>query len=136
VAGYSKAIIVGNLTRDPELSYTPNGAAVCEFALAINRKYKKSDGQAVEEVSFIDCLAWARGGEVIAEFMKKGSPLLVEGRLQQDRWTGKDGQPRSRVRVVVEQFKFLGQKRDGEDAPAAEDAAEPAGAPTDGQPPF
>lgn len=100
----------GNLTRDPELKYTPGGAAVCEFAIAVNEKWTdQRTNEKREEVSFIECVAWARGAEVIAEYMRKGSSIYVSGKLKQDRWDDKStGQKRSKIRVTVRDFQFLG----------------------------
>ena len=106
--GFSKAIITGNLTRDPELRSTPNGASVCSFSVAVNRNYKDSSGANQESVSFIDCTAWGRAGEIIAQYAKKGSGILVSGRLEQRSWEDKEGQKRSRVEIVVEDFNFVG----------------------------
>lgn len=104
----------GNLTRDPELKYLPSGTAVANFTIAVNRQWTdKSTNQKKEEVSFIDCVAFARAAEVISEYMKKGRALYVEGRMKQDRWESEDGQKRSKVRVVVDTFQFLDGKRDG-----------------------
>lgn len=110
MASYCKVLMVGNLTRDPEMRYTPGGAAVCQFGVAINRKWNdKQSGQAKEEVSFIDCTAWGKTAELVTQYLKKGSQALVEGRLTQDRWDDKQsGQKRSKLYVTVEQVKFLG----------------------------
>ncbi len=108
MANVNKVFLIGNLTRDPELRYTPQGTAVGEFGMAINRQWKGPNGEKKEEVCFVDCQAWARGAEIISEYCKKGSSLFVEGRLKLDSWEGKDGQKRSRMRVVVENFQFLG----------------------------
>ena len=105
--GFSKAIIVGNITRDPELRSTPSGAQVCSFSVAVNRNYKDSSGANQESVSFIDCTAWGRAGEIIAQYAKKGSGILVSGRLEQRSWEDKEGQKRSRVEIVVEDFNLL-----------------------------
>ncbi len=104
----NKVFLMGNLTRDPELRYTPSGAAVVEFGMAVNRQWKGQDGQKKEEATFVDVMAWQRTAEIISEYCKKGSPLFVEGRLQLDTWEGKDGQKRSRMRVVVEGMQLLG----------------------------
>ena len=104
--GFSKAIITGNLTRDPELRSTPSGSQVCSFSVAVNRNYKDSSGESKEDVSFIDCSAWGKAGEIIAQYAKKGSGILVSGRLDQRSWE-KDGQKHSRVEIVVEDFNFL-----------------------------
>ena len=107
--GFSKAIITGNLTRDPELRTTPNGASVCSFSVAVNRVYKDSSGAQQEDVSFIDCSAWGKLGEMISQYAKKGSGVLVSGRLDQRSWEDKtSGSKRSRVEIVVEDFNFLG----------------------------
>ncbi|HLY10082.1 MAG TPA: single-stranded DNA-binding protein [Planctomycetota bacterium] len=138
MASFNKVILLGNLTRDPELRYTPQGAAVCEFALALNYVYtNKQTGQKVEEVSFIDLVAWGKTGETIAEYMKKGRQILVEGRLKQDRWEAQDGKKMSKVRVTVESFQFVGSRPGGEGGvgPKAAGAAPAGGAPEDGPPP-
>lgn len=107
--GFSKAIITGNLTRDPELRTTPSGASVCSFAVAVNRVYKDTSGSQREEVSFIDCSAWGKLGEMISQYAKKGSSVLVCGRLTQHSWEDKNtGQKRSRVEIVVDDFNFMG----------------------------
>ena len=113
--GFSKAIIAGNLTRDPELRKTPSGTSVCSFSVAVNRIYRDSSGAQQEDVSFIDCSAWGRLGEMIGQYAKKGSGVLVSGRLDQRSWEDKtSGQKRSRVEVVVEDFNFIGgNDRDG-----------------------
>lgn len=111
--GFSKAIITGNLTRDPELRTTPNGASVCSFSVAVNRTYRDSNGEQKEDVSFIDCSAWGKLGEMINQYAKKGSGVLVSGRLDQRSWEDKTtGQKRSRVEIVVEDFNFTGGARD------------------------
>ncbi|MBQ3293716.1 single-stranded DNA-binding protein [Candidatus Saccharibacteria bacterium] len=107
--GFSKAIITGNLTRDPELRTTPNGASVCSFSVAVNRVYRDSSGTQQESVSFIDCSAWGKLGEMIGQYAKKGAGVLVSGRLDQRSWEDKNsGQKRSRVEIVVEDFNFTG----------------------------
>lgn len=107
--GFSKAIITGNVTRDPELRTTPSGAQVCSFSVAVNRNYRDNNGAQQETVSFIDCVAWAKSAEIIAQYAKKGTAILVSGRLEQRSWDDqKTGQKRSRVEIVVEDFNFLG----------------------------
>ena len=107
--GFSKAIITGNLTRDPELRTTPSGTSVCGFSVAVNRVYKDSNGEQKEDVSYIDCSAWGKLGEMINQYAKKGSGVLVSGRLDQRSWEDKtDGKKRSRVEIVVEDFNFIG----------------------------
>lgn len=135
--GFSKAIITGNLTRDPELRTTTSGANVCSFSVAVNRTYKGADGENKEDVSYIDCVAWGKLGEVIAQYAKKGSGVLVSGRLSQRSFEGKDGVKRSRTEIVAEDFNFIGanpSSRDGgsnvsNTAPAIDDA--PMDIPTD-----
>lgn len=106
--GFSKAIIMGNLTRDPEMRSTPSGAQVCGFSVAVNRTFKDSSGGQQEAVSFIDCSAWGRAGEIIAQYAKKGSGIMISGRLDQRSWEDKEGQKRSRVEIIVEDFNFIG----------------------------
>lgn len=123
--GFSKAIITGNLTRDPELRTTPNGATVCSFSVAVNRVYRDASGEQKEDVSFIDCSAWGKLGEMISQYAKKGSGVLVSGRLDQRSWEDKTtGQKRSRVEIVVEDFNFTGNaNRDGGSSYSASDAS-------------
>lgn len=107
--GFAKAFVAGNLTRDPEMRATPSGAQVCNFSLAVNRSFKGSDGNQQDQVSYIECVAWGRAGETIAQYTKKGSSLMVTGRLEQRSWEDKtSGQRRSRTEVIVEDFTFLG----------------------------
>lgn len=107
--GYSKAIIMGNITRDPELRTTPSGSTVCSFSVAVNRTYKDSSGSQQEDVSFIDCVAWNKPGEIINQYAKKGTGIFVSGRLDQRSWEDKNtGMKRSRVEIVVEDFNFVG----------------------------
>lgn len=122
--GFSKAIITGNLTRDPELRTTPNGASVCSFSVAVNRTYRDANGEQREEVSYLDCSAWNKLGEMIAQYAKKGSGVLVSGRLSQRSWEDKtDGKKRSRVEIVVEDFNFTGG---GGDRSSSNSASTPA----------
>jgi len=112
--GFSKAIIAGNLTRDPELRNTPSGASVCSFSVAVNRVYRDASGEQKEDVSFIDCSAWGKLGEMISQYAKKGTGVLVSGRLDQRSWEDKNtGQKRSRVEIVVEDFNFTGGRDNG-----------------------
>ena len=112
--GFSKVIIVGNITRDPELRSTPSGTQVCGFSVAVNRNYRDSSGEQKENVSFFDCSAWGKSGELIAQYAKKGSGILVSGRLEQRSWEDKEGQKRSRVEIVVEDFNFIGGAAGGD----------------------
>ncbi len=107
--GFSKAIIAGNLTRDPELRNTPSGATVCGFSVAVNRTYRGADGENKDEVSYIECTAWGKQAETLAQYAKKGTGILVSGRLSQRSWEDKNGGgKRSRTEIVVEDFNFLG----------------------------
>ena len=137
MATFNKVILLGNLTRDPELRYTPQGSAVCEFALALNYQYtNKQTGQKVEEVSFIDIVAWGKTGEICAEYLKKGRQVMIEGRLKQDRWEAQDGKKMSKVRVTAENVQFVGSRPAGEGggaAPGGKGGGAPA--PEDGPPP-
>ena len=123
MANYNKVILMGNLTRDPQLRYTPSQQPVCDFTLAINRKWKAADGQMKEEVCFIDCTAWGRTGENISKYMTKGRPLFVEGRLTYQTWEGKDGQKRSKHLVTVDTFQFIDSKGGGAGGQAGRSAA-------------
>lgn len=105
----NSVVMIGRLTRDPELKHTPNGTAVCSFSLANNRKYKET-----EQVSFFNCVAWQKGGELIAEYCKKGDKLAITGRLLQRSYEATDGTKRQVVEVVVEGFQFLSTKPKGE----------------------
>ncbi len=134
--GFSKAIIVGNLTRDPELRSTPNGASVCSFSVAVNRTYRDNSGEQKEDVSFIDCSAWGKLGEVINQYAKKGTGVLVSGRLSQHSWEDKDGNKRSRVEIIVEDFNFTtsGNRGDGastNNSATTDNQAAPADIPND-----
>jgi len=115
MASFNKVILAGNLTRDPELRYTPKGTAIAKVGLAVNRTWKNEAGETKEEVTFVDVDAFGRQAEVIAQYMRKGRPLLVEGRLKLDQWDDKQtGQKRSRLGVVLESFSFLDSgNRDG-----------------------
>jgi single-strand DNA-binding protein len=105
---FNKVILAGNITRDPELRYTPKGTAVAKIGLAINRNWKDESGQQKEEVTFVDVDAFGRQAEVISQYLKKGRPILIEGRLKFDQWDDKQtNQKRSRLGVVLESFQFL-----------------------------
>ena len=109
-SSYNRVILMGHLTRDPQPGTLPSGAAVCEFGLAVNRNWKDGDGNAREEVLFMDCTAFGRTAETLGQYLAKGRPVHVEGRLKLDRWE-QDGQPRSKVRVIVEQLRFVDANR-------------------------
>lgn len=106
--GFNKVILMGNLTRDIEMRTTPSGQTVANFSLAVSRSWKGQDGQQQEQTSFINCVAWGKAGEIIAQYVKKGDPLLVSGRLDQRSYDDKDGNKRQAVEVNVEDFNFIG----------------------------
>jgi single-strand DNA-binding protein len=108
MANFNKVLLIGNLTRDPQLSYLPSQTAVVDFGLAVNRRWTGKDGQSRESTCFIDCRAFARQAETINKYLTKGRPVFVEGRLEYDTWTAQDGTKRSKHRVTVENFQFLG----------------------------
>lgn len=113
MANYNKIILVGNMTRDPQLSYLPSQTPVVEFGLAVNRNWKSQDGQQREETCFVDVRAYGKQAEVINHYMSKGRAILVEGRLQFQQWQGQDGGRRSKHIVVAENFQFLGAAPSG-----------------------
>ncbi len=120
MANFNKVMLIGNLTRDPELRYTQGGMALVKFGLAVNRKYRnKNTNEMVEEVTFVDVEGWGHSAEIFKQYMSKGKPVFVEGRLKLDRWEGKDGQKQSKLLVVMENFQFLGA------GGAARDGGEP-----------
>jgi single-strand DNA-binding protein len=109
MSSYNKVILVGNLTRDPELKYTPKGMAVADIGLAVNRNFKDGEGNKQEEVTFVDVTLWGRTAEVAGEYLKKGKPVLIEGRLTMDTWEDKQsGQKRSKLKVTGENLQMLG----------------------------
>lgn len=123
MASFNKVILAGHLTRDPEVRYTPKGTPVAKFGLGINRTWTAEDGQKREEATFVDVEAWGKTGEVIVQYLKKGRPVLVEGRLKLDSWEDKDtGKKLTKLKVVLESFSFIDAKRDegggGSSAPA------------------
>jgi len=111
MASLNKVLLVGNLTRDPELRYLQSGTAVCDFGIAVNRNFRTASGEQKEEVLFVDVTAWGKQAEVVSEFLQKGRPVFVEGRLKLDQWTGQDGQKRSKISVVLERFQFMDARR-------------------------
>ncbi len=113
MANFNKVLLIGNLTRDPQLSYTPSQTAVVDFGLAVNRRWKGQDGENKEETCFVDCRAFGRTAENINKYLTKGRPLFIEGRLTFDSWTAQDGTKRSKHRVTVENFQFLGSPAAG-----------------------
>ena len=114
MASFNKVMLMGNLTRDPEIKYTPKGTAIADIGLAVNRNYTTESGEKREEVTFIDVTLWGRVAEIVGEYCKKGRPLFVEGRLQLDTWDDKaTGQKRSKLKVVGENIQLLGSREGG-----------------------
>ncbi len=144
MADFNKVILAGRLTRDPEVRYLPSGTAVCEMGVAISEYYKNKEGERAESTCFVDVVAWARQAETCGEYLSKGSPVLVDGSLQFDKWTNKEGETRSKLRVRANRVQFLGapaksgEFHDGdrkENAPRSEPARpNPAPAPRDNEP--
>ncbi len=110
MASYNRVVLVGNLTRDVELRYIPSGTAVADVGIAVNERRKNASGDASEETTFVDLTFWGRTAEVAGEYLGKGSPVLIEGRLKTESWE-KDGARRSKIKVVVDQMQMLGEKR-------------------------
>ena len=131
MASYNKVLIMGNLTRDPELKQTPNNQSVAQIGIAMNRKFKDRDGNMREEVTFVDCEAWGRTAEVMAQYLSKGKPVFVEGRLKLDQWQDKEGNNRSKLKVVIESFQFIDSKGGQTSTPPAAAAAAPTAPPAD-----
>ena len=125
MANLNKVMLIGNLTRDPELRVTPKGTAICQFSLAVNRKFRDEAGADREEVTYVDIEAWGKSGENIAKYCTKGRPLFVEGRLRLDQWEDKTTkEKRSRMKVVCDNFQFLGTGRAEGGAPGGSEAGE------------
>ncbi|MCK6479055.1 MAG: single-stranded DNA-binding protein [Planctomycetes bacterium] len=110
MAALNKVFLIGNLTRDPELRYIPSGTAVAEFGLAVNREYMDKAGEKKEDTCFVDLVVWGRQAETCNQYLKKGRMVFIEGRLQFDQWESKEGEKRSRLRVVADRVQFLGGK--------------------------
>ena len=127
---FNKVILMGHLTRDPQLKFLPSQTALTEFGLACNRKFKTAAGEAKEEVLFVDCAAFGRTAEVINQYFTKGSAIFVEGRLKYDSWEDKQGGgKRSKLTVVVENFEFVGDRSGGKQEPEAGGAERPSSRP-------
>lgn len=121
MASFNKVFLMGNLTRDPELKYTPSGTAVAEFGLAVNRTFTNVSGEKKDEVCFVDVSVFGRKAEVVNEYLVKGRPIFIEGRLKFDSWQTQDGQKRSKLRVVAENFQFIGRSGEGADKSGSSD---------------
>ena len=107
MASFNRVMLMGNLTRNPELKYTPSGTAVTDLGLAVNESFKNKAGETVEQTCFVDVVVWGRQAETASEFLTKGSPAFIEGRLQFDQWENQEGEKRSRLRVRAERVQFL-----------------------------
>ncbi|MDD4871031.1 MAG: single-stranded DNA-binding protein [Kiritimatiellae bacterium] len=112
MASLNKVFLIGNLTKDPEIRYTPSGKAVGDLRMAINRKFKTADGQDRDETCFVAVVVWGRQAETCGEYLHKGSPVMVEGRLRYEEWE-KDGKKNNRLRVVAERVQFMGGPKSG-----------------------
>ncbi len=138
MASFNKVILMGNLTRDPELRYTSGGTAIAKLGLAVNRVWRDAEGQQKEETTFVDIDAFGKQAETLGQYMQKGRPILVEGRLKLDQWEDKNtGQNRSRLGVVLERFSFVGGgggQADGGGGSAPQQSAPPPSEPADGPP--
>jgi single-strand DNA-binding protein len=136
MANFNKVILAGNLTRDPELRYTPKGLAIAKIGLAINRTWKNESGEQKEEVTFVDVDSFGRQAEVISQYLKKGRPVLIEGRLKLDTWDDKQtNQKRSKLGVVLESFSFLDSQRTGDaGGPPPSRPRQPEAPPPPGEP--
>ncbi|HLD56230.1 MAG TPA: single-stranded DNA-binding protein [Candidatus Omnitrophota bacterium] len=119
-ANLNRVMLIGNLTRDPELRYIPSGQGVTTFTVAVNRTYVANTGEKKEEVSFIRVVVWGKRAEVCHEYLRKGSPVFVEGRLQSRSWDGPDGTKRSTIEVVAQNVQFLGRGTGAKAEPASE----------------
>jgi single-strand DNA-binding protein len=113
MASYNRVILLGNLTRDPELRYTPSGTPVSDIGMAVNDRRKNANGEWVDETTFVDVTLWSRTAEVASEYLSKGSPVFIEGRLKLDSWETSDGQKRSKLRVVCERMQMVGSRGGG-----------------------
>ncbi|MBI4972038.1 MAG: single-stranded DNA-binding protein [Candidatus Omnitrophica bacterium] len=126
-ASFNKVLMIGNLTRDPEMRYLPSGQAVATFSVALNRAYQSPQGEKKEEVSFIRVVAWAKLAEICSQYLKKGNPVFIEGRLQARSWEAQDGTKKNTVEVVATNIQFLnkgtGRQSGGDNASVPDDEA-------------
>jgi len=133
MASFNRVILLGNLTRDPELRYIPSGTAVVDLGLAVNDRRKNSSGEWVEETTFVEVTLWGRTAEVASEYLNKGSPVLIEGRLRLDTWETSEGQKRSKLRVVGDRMQLLGSGGGGGRRSSERAQQAPAGPPQEDQ---
>ena len=130
MASYNRVIVIGNLTRDPELKRTPSGAAVCDLRLAVSESYRNKEGERIERPVFVDVVVWNQQAENCNQYLSKGSPVLVEGRLQYDEWKNQQGETRSKIRIVASRTQFLGTSQSHESSAQPVDSSDA----TDAQP--
>ncbi|CAI8003150.1 Single-stranded DNA-binding protein [Geodia barretti] len=131
MASFNKVILMGNLTRDPEVKFLPSGTAVANFGLAMNESYTdQQTGEKKESACFVDVEAWGKQAEIVGEYFTKGKPILVEGALKYDAWEAEDGTKRNRLKVRLIRFQFVGGKRDEDEMGGGYADAQPAAAPT------
>ena len=127
MANFNKVLLMGNLTRDPELRYIPSGAAVATFTIAVNRVYTTQTGEKKKDVCFVRVVVWGKTAEICGEYLSKGSPVFVDGRLQSRTWVGQDGQKRNTIEVVADNVQFLRTKAQAEMAESSQSETQPAG---------
>jgi single-strand DNA-binding protein len=136
MAYLNKVFLIGNLTRDPELRVTPKGTAICQFGIAVNRQFKDESGATRDETTFVDIEAWGKQGELVAKYLSKGSPAMVEGRLKLDQWEDKtSGQKRSKLKIVLDNVQFLSSRGGGGGGAAPHAGSEEGEAPGGATPP-
>ena len=134
MSSFNRVILMGNLTRDPELRQTQSGTSICRFSVAVNRSFSSQDGSVRDETCFVDIDSFGRTAENISKYFSKGKPILVEGRLRQDSWEDKQGQKRTKLVVVLERFEFVGSRGDSQNYDNSDYAPSPARAPRPQQP--
>ena len=135
MANYNKVLMMGNLTRDPELKRTSSDMAVAQIGMAVNRRYKDKTGEMREETTFVDCEAWGRTAETMTKYLSKGKPVFIEGRFKLDQWQDKDGNNRSKLKIVIENFQFIDSRGNQTSSPPAGGATVPP-TPADDDIPF
>ena len=135
MANYNKVLLMGNLTRDPELKRTSSDMAVAQIGMAVNRRYKDKTGEQREETTFVDCEAWGKTAETMAKYLSKGRPVFIEGRLKLDQWQDKDGNNRSKLKIVIESFQFV-DSRGNQSSTTTEEVTTTTTPPADDDIPF
>jgi len=135
MASYNRVLLMGHLTRNPELRYTPSGTAVSDLGLAVNESFKNKAGELIEQTCFVDVVVWGRQAETASEYLHKGSPVFVEGRLQFDQWENKEGEKRSKLRVRADRVQFLGSAPQSTDSSSTTTPPTPSATPKETPPP-